>query len=77
MILLIFNIKKPLNPLLNREGYLRLSSELFTLSEDNIDNKFVHLTNNAIQKYSDNYGQIENGNQLSFPDFEVHQLRLY
>jgi len=51
-----------------REGYLRLSSSEFSLN--NIGDKFIHLTNNAVQKYSDNYGQFENGNQMSFADFE-------
>ena len=27
-------------------------------------NNFIHLTNNAIQKYSPNYGKLEEGNQL-------------
>lgn len=33
-----------------------------------IDNYFIHLTNNAIQKNSASYGLFENGNQLSFRD---------
>ncbi|EGR27473.1 tubulin-tyrosine ligase family protein, putative [Ichthyophthirius multifiliis] len=45
-----------------REGYIRLSSSEFSLRENQIDNQFIHLTNNAIQKFSDNYGQYENGN---------------
>ena len=35
-------------------------------------NKFVHLTNNAVQKHSTNYGTFEDGNQLSYNDFRVH-----
>jgi hypothetical protein len=31
-----------------KEWYVRLSSELFNLSENNIDNQFIHLTNNAV-----------------------------
>jgi hypothetical protein len=53
-----------------KEGYLRTSCETFTLNNETIDNKFVHLTNNAVQKHADNYGQFENGNQLSFTDFD-------
>ena len=53
-----------------KEGYLRTSSEEFTLG--NTDNYFIHLTNNAVQKYSSNYGQFENGNQLSFPWFQKY-----
>jgi hypothetical protein len=30
------------------------------------------LTNNAIQKFSQNYGEFEEGNQLSFADFEAY-----
>jgi len=55
-----------------KEGYLRTSSEQFILSNESIENKFVHLTNNAVQKHSDNYGQFENGNQLSFNDFHKY-----
>ena len=37
---------------------------------DNLDNDYVHLTNNAIQKNNPNYGLLEDGNQLSFADFK-------
>ena len=53
-----------------KEGYLRTSSEEFNLGDT--DNYFIHLTNNAVQKYSSNYGQFENGNQLSFPWFQKY-----
>lgn len=36
-----------------------------------IDNYFIHLTNNAIQKNSSSYGLFENGNQLSFKDLNL------
>jgi tubulin--tyrosine ligase len=29
----------------------------------------IHLTNDAIQKYSENYGKFEPGNKLSFDEF--------
>ena len=31
-----------------QEGYIRMSSYLYTLSDEMITNKAVHLTNNAI-----------------------------
>jgi hypothetical protein len=34
------------------EGYLRTSSSEFTIDPNNPDDQYVHLTNNAIQKYS-------------------------
>ena len=34
-----------------KEEYLRLSGSEFFLDKSNPDDKFVHLTNNSIQKY--------------------------
>ena len=45
-----------------RECYVRTSCEDFDLEQDNLDKVYVHLTNNAIQKTSDNYGKFEDGN---------------
>lgn len=47
-----------------KEGYIRTSSSTYTT--DQIDNDLIHLTNNAIQKYAANYGDFEDGNQLSY-----------
>eukprot|EP01016_Furgasonia_blochmanni_P037068 TRINITY_DN4322_c0_g2_i2.p1 TRINITY_DN4322_c0_g2~~TRINITY_DN4322_c0_g2_i2.p1 ORF type:complete len:703 (+),score=53.72 TRINITY_DN4322_c0_g2_i2:194-2302(+) len=47
-----------------KEGYIRTSSEAFQLNAESIDNQFIHLTNNAVQKHSDSYGKFESGNQL-------------
>ena len=49
-----------------KEGYIRTSTEVY--STDNIDNYFIHLTNNSIQKNSEHYGMFESGNQLSYKD---------
>lgn len=54
-----------------KEKYIRLSSEPFTLDEDKITDKFVHLTNNAIQKHGKHYSQHESGNIISFNDLKV------
>lgn len=51
------------------EGYLRTSGSEFSIDLNNIDDAFVHLTNNAVQKNSTSYGQFEDGNQLSFSQF--------
>ncbi len=55
-----------------KEGYLRTSSTEYKIDPDDIDNKFVHLTNNAIQKFSDKYGSFEDGNQMSFQAFQQY-----
>lgn len=48
------------------EGYLRTSGSEFSIDLNNIDDAFVHLTNNAVQMKSETYGQFEDGNQLTF-----------
>ncbi len=40
-------------------GYMRTSSDEYSLDNKN---KFVHLTNNCYQKYSNNYEKFEEGN---------------
>ena len=59
-----------LSKILFREGYLRTSSLPYSTEQLDIKNNYIHLTNNAIQKYSDKYGSFEEGNQLSFDDFQ-------
>ena len=54
------------------EGYLRTTSFEYGIDPTNIDDAFVHLTNNAVQKNSANYGQFEDGNQLSFKRFQEY-----
>ena len=48
-------------------GYLRTSSRPFV--NHDLTNKFIHLTNDAVQKKSDEYGRFESGNKLSFSDY--------
>jgi hypothetical protein len=40
----------PLEAFLYQEGFARLSTEKYSISEDDMDNKFVHLTNFSIQR---------------------------
>ncbi|CDW90267.1 ttl domain containing protein [Stylonychia lemnae] len=48
------------------EGYIRTSSFEFELTPQSIEKPHIHLTNNAVQKYNEYYGNFEEGNQLSF-----------
>lgn len=48
-----------------KEAYVRTSSQEYDLSEAKMDQVYVHLTNNAVQKYSKNYGKFEEGNIVS------------
>ena len=53
-----------------KEGYLRTSGRAYNMNANNLDDDFVHLTNNAVQKNSPEYGCHEDGNQLSFNEFK-------
>lgn len=44
----------------------------YELNDKRLTNKYIHLTNNAIQKNCESYGTFESGNQLSFKHFEVN-----
>ena len=48
-----------------KEAYVRTSSAEYDLSDQKLDQVYVHLTNNAVQQYSKNYGQHEEGNIVS------------
>ena len=49
------------------DGYIRTSSREFDLT--NLYDKFIHLTNDAVQKRADDFGKYENFNKMSFNDF--------
>lgn len=51
-----------------RDGYMRTSCQEFDM--ENIKNRFIHLTNDAVQKYSPDYGRFEDGNKLSYDEFQ-------
>ena len=50
------------------DGYLRTTSIEYNTKE--ISNNLIHLTNDAVQKYSEEYGKFEDGNKLSYKDFQ-------
>lgn len=51
-----------------QDGYIRTASKEFNMK--NLNNKFIHLTNDAVQKYHEDYGKFEPANKLSFADFQ-------
>lgn len=53
-----------------KEGYLRTSCSEFSLVQAN--DKFIHLTNDAVQKNSPDYGKFEDGNKLSYQEFQEY-----
>jgi hypothetical protein len=52
-----------------KDGYVRTCSEEYTLCTRK---NFVHLTNNCLQKNGFNYGKFEEGNTISFDDFQKY-----
>lgn len=53
---------------------MRTSSFFWSLNE--MEDKFIHLTNDAIQKNCEEYGKYEPGNKLTFNDLQryLHTL---
>jgi len=52
-----------------KEGYIRTASYEFDVY--NFDRE-IHLTNDAVQKYTANYGKFESANKLSYADFQKY-----
>lgn len=52
------------------EGYIRTSSYQFDIND--VCDTEIHLTNDAIQKNSEDYGKYEEGNKLSYVEFQKY-----
>lgn len=64
---LITSINGHLQAYFYEEGYLRTASKEFSLKSTD---KYIHLTNDAIQNKGEEYGKYESGNKLSYADFQ-------
>ncbi|CAD8140623.1 unnamed protein product [Paramecium pentaurelia] len=60
-------ISQDMQYFLFKEAYIRTSGATFSLDDKD---RYIHLTNNAVQKNAQNYGQFEDGNQLSLKRFQ-------
>ena len=54
-----------------KEGYIRMSSYEYSIMDESLSKKAMHLTNIAIQKQDTKYGLKEDGNILSFTEASV------
>lgn len=52
------------------EGYIRTTSSEYSVK--NTKDLFTHLTNDAVQKYGQDYGKFEKGNKISYADFQKY-----
>ena len=53
-----------------KNGYIRTASKEYTLNQNQLHNKFIHLVNDAVQKHSEDYGKHETANKVSYADFQ-------
>ena len=67
---LVTSVNGVLKAYFYEEGYLRTSSWEFNLKH--LDRREIHLTNDAVQKNTDEYGKFEAGNKLSYLDFQKY-----
>jgi tubulin monoglycylase TTLL3/8 len=61
----------PLTVWFYSECYIRFCAEPFTLRD--LDNTFIHLTNNSVAKHSDKWHELNigEGNMWDFSQFQV------
>lgn len=52
------------------EGYIRTTSSEYNIK--NTKDLFTHLTNDAVQKYGQDYGKYEKGNKISYGEFQKY-----
>lgn len=57
-----------------KQGYLRTSSGAFSVNDQN---NFVHLTNHCFQVHGADYAKHEDGNTLSYADFQKYLDKTY
>eukprot|EP00347_Sterkiella_histriomuscorum_P023784 403333401 len=57
------------------DAYIRTSCKEYDI--ENLNNKYIHLTNDAVQKHSQDYGKFENGNKMSLQDFQKYLKQQY
>lgn len=50
------------------DGYIRTSCVEYSLHDT--ANNFIHLTNDAVQKHSEDYGKYEDNNKMSYKDLQ-------
>ena len=57
----------PIKLYLYDDGLVRFATKPFTMDENNLNNKYIHLTNYAINKKSEEFVQNENPTEFGIP----------
>lgn len=68
--MMITCINKKIKGYWYEEGYIRTTSTEYNIK--NCKDNYIHLTNDAVQKTSEDYGRFEKGNKLSYQDFQKY-----
>ena len=61
---------RPLKAYVARKGFARFCGAKYSNEASDLDNSFVHLTNNAVQKHGENYND-EHGNKWPLSDLKL------
>jgi hypothetical protein len=67
----------PLRIYLNKEGLVRIASSKYTLNINSVDNKFVHLTNTAINTQNKDYVYPKSTDDSSANKWNLNTYRKY
>ena len=57
-----------------REGHLKTSSMNYDVHSGD---SYVHLTNYSVQKHYKEFSKFEEGNEVSFKEFQVKNIFIY
>jgi tubulin monoglycylase TTLL3/8 len=68
--MLLTSVNGKLKAFWYQEGYIRTSCKEFTVK--NLNSRMVHLTNDAVQKKSEEYGKFEPGNKVTTHNISHH-----
>ncbi|CBN79981.1 conserved unknown protein [Ectocarpus siliculosus] len=60
----------PLRAWCHQDAYVRTSSVRYSNHPSKVKDRFIHLTNNAVQRRSPSYGHDEPGNKLTLADLQ-------
>lgn len=74
-VLVTNDTKKGLKAYFFKDAYVRTSSKKYSLT--NISDREAHLTNDAVQKNSKNYCKYEEGNKMSFSEWQENIIVNY
>mgnify|MGYP002624626358 CR=1 FL=1 len=67
----------PLRIYLNKEGLVRIASSKYTLNINSIENKYIHLTNTAINHGNEDYVYPKNSSDSSANKWNLNTYRKY